>query len=124
MGKIIKQKGEIHIYVINKLDNEGIDTLVASTIQQMFDVKLKESKKLKLLLVYDEVHRLVPRLGWKGDGFTQMERAAREFRKCGVGLLLISQILGDFVDGIHANISTEIQMRTKHRKDLRRIKDK
>jgi hypothetical protein len=41
-----------------------------------------------------------------------------------VGLVLISQMLGDFVENIHANIATEIQMKTKHLGDLERIKKK
>ena len=116
--------GEIHLYIINNLNGKQIDQLVASTIQQIFDAKLPETKKLRLLLVYDEVHRLLPKFGGTGEGFLQLERAAREFRKWGIGLLLVSQILNDFIEEIHANISTEIQLRTKHPGDLTRIKDK
>ncbi|MFC2154468.1 hypothetical protein ACFLRC_03175, partial [Candidatus Altiarchaeota archaeon] len=59
-----------------------------------------------------------------GRGFTQIERAAREFRKWGLGLVLISQVLSDFVGEIKANIGTEIQMRTRYERDLERIKMK
>jgi len=79
---------------------------------------------LKVLLVFDEVHRLLPKFGGSGEGFIQIERAAREFRKWGVGLTLISQVLTDFVGETKANINTEIQMRTRDQGDLDRIKNK
>ncbi|MEM5830505.1 MAG: hypothetical protein QXL82_03280, partial [Candidatus Aenigmatarchaeota archaeon] len=45
-------------------------------------------------------------------------------RKWGIGLVLISQVLSDFVGEIRANIGTEIQMRTRYEGDLERIKMK
>lgn len=66
----------------------------------------------------------MPKFGGSGEGFVQIERACREFRKWGVGLVLISQVLSDFVGSIKANIGTEIQMRTRDEGDLERIKTK
>jgi len=63
----------------------------------------------------------LPKFGGSGKGFIQLERGAREFRKWGIGLLLISQVLSDFVGEIKANIGTEIQMGTKYGGDLDRI---
>jgi hypothetical protein len=79
---------------------------------------------LKTLIVYDEVHRLLPKFGGSGNGFIQLERGAREFRKWGIGLMLISQVLSDFIGEIKANIGTEIQMGTRYEEDLERIKMK
>ncbi|HZX45078.1 MAG TPA: hypothetical protein VFF28_05340, partial [Candidatus Nanoarchaeia archaeon] len=73
------------------------------------------------IIVYDEVHRLLPKFGGSGEGLIQLERGAREFRKWGVGLVLISQVLNDFVGEIKANIGTEIQVRTLYEGDLNRI---
>jgi hypothetical protein len=85
---------------------------------------LDESSTLRNLLVYDEVHRLLPKFGGSGAGFVQIERGAREFRKWGLGLVLISQVLSDFIGEIKANINTEIQLRTKDENDLERLKTK
>src|SRR3989344_3702114 len=60
--------GHITIFCLNYLKSEDIDTVVASTIQQIFDSNIEESRNLKLLLVYDEVHRLLPKFGGKGHG--------------------------------------------------------
>ncbi|MEA2036660.1 MAG: helicase HerA-like domain-containing protein [Nanoarchaeota archaeon] len=116
--------GELHSFAINKLDPADIDILVANTMREIFQANLPESKELKLLLIFDEVHRLLPKFGGTGQGFLQIERAAREFRKWGVGLMLISQVLTDFVGQTKANINTEIQMRTRDQGDLDRIKNK
>lgn len=116
--------GEINVFSISKLDPEDIDILVANTIREVFHANLPESHELKLMIIFDEVHRLLPKFGGSGEGFIQIERAAREFRKWGVGLILISQVLTDFVGETKANINTEIQMRTRDQGDLDRIKNK
>ncbi|RLI96386.1 MAG: hypothetical protein DRP00_05380, partial [Candidatus Aenigmatarchaeota archaeon] len=53
-----------------------------------------------------------------------IERACREFRKWGIGLFLISQVLLDFKGAIRANIANEIQLRTKYEGDIGRVKSK
>ncbi|MFH1181673.1 MAG: DUF87 domain-containing protein [Candidatus Woesearchaeota archaeon] len=116
--------GEITSFAINRLEPEDIDILVANTIRQVFKANLPDSKDLKLLVIFDEVHRLLPKFGGTGQGFIQIERAAREFRKWGVGLMLISQVLTDFIGETKANIGNEIQMRTRDQGDLDRIKTK
>jgi hypothetical protein len=116
--------GEVEILSLNRLRPEEIDVFVANTVRSVFDANLDECRDLRLLLVYDEVHRLLPRFGGSGEGFVQIERACREFRKWGVGVVLISQVLTDFVGEIKANINTELQMRTRDEGDLGRIREK
>jgi len=83
----------------------------------------RQSKQIKLLVVYDEVHRLLPKYGGK-KGYLEIERACREFRKWGIGIFLISQVLLDFKGAIRANIANEIQLRTKYEGDIGRVKSK
>lgn len=116
--------GQIQIFSLNKLDPSEMDIFVASIIRQIFKSDPKEYPNLKVLLVFDEVHRLLPKFGGNGEGFLQIERACREFRKWGLGVMLVSQVLNDFVGEIKANISTEVQMRTRDEGDLNRIKIK
>ncbi len=116
--------GEIQIFTVHKLDPKDIDIFVANTVREVFHANFDESEPLRLCLVYDEVHRLLPKFGGSGEGFLQIERACREFRKWGIGVMLISQVLADFVGQIKANINTEIQMRTRDEGDLDRIKTK
>jgi len=118
------QPGQIQIFALNKLDPNDMDIFVASVIRQIFKSDPKETPDLKVLLVFDEVHRLLSKFGGSGEGFLQIERACREFRKWGIGVMLVSQVLSDFVGEIKANINTEIQMRTRDEGDLGRINTK
>jgi len=120
----IMQPGKINILALNKLEPKETDTFIANSVSALFKANLQESKELKVLLVYDEVHRLLNKFGGSGEGLIQIERAARECRKWGIGILLISQVLSDFVGEIKANIATQIQLRTSDDDDLDRIKTK
>lgn len=116
--------GQIQIFTMNKLDPKDIDIFVANVIRQIFKSDPKETPNIKMIMVFDEVHRLLSKFGGSGEGFLQIERACREFRKWGMGVMLVSQVLNDFMGEIKANISTEIQMRTRDEGDLGRIKTK
>ncbi len=116
--------GEIQVFTIDKLDPKDIDLFVTNTVREVFHEHFDEEPELKYLMVYDEVHRLLPRFGGSGEGFIQIERACREFRKWGIGVLLVSQVLTDFASQIKANINSEIQMRTRDEGDLKRIATK
>lgn len=116
--------GQIQIFTMNKLTPPQIDTFVATVIANIFRSDPKEYPTLRVMLVFDEVHRLLPKFGGSGKGFLQIERACREFRKWGFGVMLVSQVLSDFVGEIKANINTEVQMRTRDESDLNRIKTK
>jgi hypothetical protein len=121
--KKFMKPGEINIFVTNKLDTKGNELFVANTIREIFHANLPESKELIFLMIYDGIHSLLPKFGGSGKVFMQVERATREFRKWGVGLILISQVLSDFPPEVLANINTEIQMRTRDENDLKRIKE-
>jgi len=116
--------GEITIFCIDKLMPEDIELFIVEVVLSVFRERMEESTNLKVLLVFDEVHRLLPKFGGTGKGIIQLERACREFRKWGIGLILISQVFSDFPTDIVANVGTEIQLRTRYEGDLRRINTK
>jgi len=116
--------GEIQVITTSTLTPKQMDIFVANTVREVFKSNLQEYRGLRFMMVYDEVHRLLPKFGGSGEGFVQIERACREFRKWGIGVLLISQVLADFVGQIKANINTEVQMKTRDEGDLERIKNK
>jgi hypothetical protein len=130
VDKYIKE-GEITVFTLNKLTPDQLDYFIGKTIDYMFTVPWKESKQIKALIIFDEVHRLLPKYIKKtgisvgeGGGYIAVERACREFRKWGLGLMMISQVLLDFKGAIRAVIATETQMRTKYEGDIERIKTK
>jgi len=114
--------GEITIFSLHKLSPKDIDSFLERSVRDVFASQLSESAECRLLMVYDEVHRMLPKFGGSGRALVQIERGVREFRKWGVGLVLVSQVLSDFVGEIKANIGTEIQMRTRYEMDLDRIR--
>jgi hypothetical protein len=63
----------------------------------------------------------LPKYGGK-KGYLALERGVREFRKWGIGLIMISQVLSDFKGAIRAVIASEGQMRTKYSGDIERVK--
>ncbi|MBU4265767.1 MAG: DUF853 family protein, partial [Candidatus Altiarchaeota archaeon] len=113
--------GEISVFYMRELNNPDIEVFISNAIDDIFGAKLGDNPKLKVLLVFDEIHRILPKFGGVGKGFVQIEKAVREFRRFGIGVILISQVLKDFVGQIKANIGTEIQMQTRYKEDLDRI---
>jgi hypothetical protein len=78
----------------------------------------EETEELRLLVVFDETHRLMAY-----EELTRiLDTAARELRKYGVGLVFISQSCFDFVRGIRGDIHTHIAMRTVWSNDLTYMK--
>jgi uncharacterized membrane protein len=116
-------EGEIQIFSLHKLKNKDLEMFINSMIKQVFDAHLEESNTLETLMVFDEVHRLLESFGGSMKGQDQLERGVREFRKWGVGLLMISQVISDFKPQIRANIGTKIQFRSRDKNDLNMIKE-
>ncbi len=115
--------GEITVLGLNNLQPDEIDASVATVIASILNANLEVSDKLNCLLVFDEVHRLLPKYGGK-QAYSQLENAMREFRRWGIGMMLVSQVLSDFKSAVHGNIATEIQMKTKFAGDMARIEQK
>ena len=69
--------GEINVFSVSRLDPEDIDILVANTIRQVFHANLPESPELKLIIIFDEVHRLLPKFGGSGEGFYSIKNEGK-----------------------------------------------
>jgi len=121
--KNLMKPGEITVFTLDQLTTEQFDKAVRSIVDSMFEVNWEESNQLELVVVFDEVHRLLEKYGGKG-GYEALEKACREFRKWGIGLVMCSQVTADFKEAISANIMTEIQMQSKSMNDVERISKK
>ncbi len=115
--------GEITIFTLNKLKPGEYDTAVWNIVDSIFSISWEESTELKMIVVFDEVHRLLEKYGGRG-GYVALEKAAREFRKWGIGLVMVSQVSSDFKEAIQGNVLTEVQMSTKSMTDIKRIESK
>ncbi|MBW6461792.1 MAG: DUF87 domain-containing protein [DPANN group archaeon] len=115
--------GEITVFTLNKLKTGEYDIAIRSIIKTLFAQTWEESTELKMIIVLDEVHRLLEKYGGSG-GYTEVEKACREFRKWGIGLIMISQVSSDFKEAISGNVLTEIQLNTKSLSDIEKWKNK
>jgi hypothetical protein len=115
--------GEVTVFTLNKLKPGEYDVAVMNIIDTIFAVGWEESPELKMIVVFDEVHRLLEKYGGKG-GYVALEKACREFRKWGIGLVMASQVSSDFKEAIMGNVLTEIQLNTKSMEDIKKIETK
>ncbi|MGC9310323.1 MAG: helicase HerA-like domain-containing protein, partial [Candidatus Aenigmatarchaeota archaeon] len=115
--------GEITVFCLSKLKPGEYDVAVKNIIARVFAEKWEESTELKVVLVFDEVHRLLEKYGGSG-GYIAIEKAAREFRKWGIGVIMCSQVLADFKEAIAGNVLTEVQLNTKSLTDIEKVKTK
>ena len=115
--------GEVTVFNLSHLKPGEYDQAVMHIVQKIFDTTWEESPELKLMLVFDEVHRLLEKYGGKG-GYIALEKACREFRKWGIGIMMASQVSADFKEAVQGNILTEIQLNTKSMEDIKKIEDK
>jgi len=117
------KREELTILKLDKLSPMKLDKFIEESLDKIYRANLNEKSNLKSLIVLDEVHRLLPKYGGK-RAHIKLEQAVREFRKWGIGLLMISQVLTDFKGAIRGNIGTEIQMRTLYEGDIKRVKER
>ena len=115
--------GEVTVFTLDKLKPGQYDEAVNNIISVFFTKSMEESTELKMIIVFDEVHRLLEKYGGKG-GYIALEKACREFRKWGIGLIMCSQVLSDFKDAIAGNVLTDIQLNTKSITDIRKVESK
>ena len=118
----LKNSG-LTVFKLDKLTPKKLDKFIEDNLEKIYKAGLSESGSLKTLVVLDEVHRLLPKYGGR-KAHIRLEQAVREFRKWGIGLLMISQVLTDFKGAIRGNIGTEIQMRTRYEGDIKRVRDR
>jgi uncharacterized membrane protein len=115
--------GEITVFTLDKLKPGQYDEAVNMIIDALFGISWEESTTLKVIVVFDEVHRLLEKYGGKG-GYVALEKAAREFRKWGIGIIMCSQVLADFKEAIAGNVLTEVQLNTKSITDIQKVETK
>ena len=115
--------GEVTVFNLQGLKAGDYDVAVKNIIDTMFKVRWEESPDLKLVVVFDEVHRLLEKYGGTG-GYKALEKACREFRKWGLGLVMASQVSADFKEAVAGNILTEVQLNTKSMEDISKIATK
>jgi DNA helicase HerA-like ATPase len=116
----------ITILDISGLPAEIVDVVVSLVCRTLFDfaVWTPRDQAQPVLLVCEEAHRYAPER--ETDGFTPTKRAlariAKEGRKYGIGLCLVSQRPSELATGILSQCNTLFAMRMSNDRDYEFVK--
>ena len=116
--------GQLTIFCLAHPDSADLSTLMASTLHQLLNADLESSSSTKLLIVYDDAHKVLPRFSSTEKGLLLLERAVKDFKSKGISIILISQLLKDIVETIHTDMGTKLIMATNNSADLDYINTK
>ena len=114
---------DIRIIDISGLPNEVAGPLTAAIAQLLFQYKLYQSTEERerdpILFVCEEAHRYVPNRGEAqyAAAQTAIQRLAREGRKYGLGLMLVSQRPSDVEETVLSQCNTWIVLRLTNSSD-------
>ena len=118
---------DIRILDISGLPNEVAGPLAAMLARLLFQYKLYQSEdertKDPVLLVCEEAHRYVPDRGEAEYAAAQMaiRRIAREGRKYGLGLMLVSQRPADIESTVISQCGTWLVLRLTNQADQQHV---
>lgn len=121
------EQKDIRIIDISGLPNEVAGPLAAMLARLMFQYKLyqtkAERKRDPILLVCEEAHRYVPDRGEAEYAAAQsaIKRIAREGRKYGIGLMLVSQRPADIESTVIAQCGTWLVLRLTNSSDQQHV---
>jgi DNA helicase HerA-like ATPase len=114
-------EGKMTLFVLDKLTPKAYNTFMENTIQSLF-YNREEYRELKLLMIFEDAYRLLPAFG--GKGALMLERACREYRKWGIGIVVVSHSLSEFDQAVTANTETDIFFATNFENDLSFVKER
>ena len=118
---------DIRILDISGLPNEVAGPLAAMLARLLFQYKLyqtpEERKRDPVLLVCEEAHRYVPDRGEAeyAAAQTAIRRIAREGRKYGIGLMLVSQRPADVESTVISQCGTWLVLRLTNASDQQQV---
>ena len=118
---------DIRIIDISGLPNEVAGPLTAAVARLLFQYKLyqstEERKRDPILVVCEEAHRYVPNRGEAQYAAAQdgIRRLAREGRKYGIGLMLVSQRPSDVEETVLSQCNTWLVLRLTNSADQNHV---
>ncbi len=129
IGEIENSKmADIRIVDLSGIPNEVAGPLTASIARLLFQYKVwqtpEEREKDPILIVCEEAHRYVPDSGLAEYESAQssIRRLAKEGRKYGIGLMLVSQRPSDVESTVLSQCNTWIVMRLTNSSDQEHIR--
>ncbi|MDO9488535.1 MAG: DUF87 domain-containing protein [Sphingomonadaceae bacterium] len=130
LGKILRLPTDgkpISIIDLSGVPSDIVTVVVAVLSRLVFDYAIwsRHEPRRPILLVCEEAHRYVPsdRVATGGAVRKMIERIAKEGRKYGVSLGLITQRPSDLAEGVLSQCGTIIAMRLNNERDQAYVRD-
>lgn len=124
-GFVKKSPSPITVYDLSYLPSETVGTVVATISRIIFQVHFlsKRRESIPTLIVYEEAHNYISHRGRGayGDAREAAERIAKEGRKFGIGLLVVSQRPSELSDTLLSQCNTFLCMRLANSVDKNHI---
>jgi DNA helicase HerA-like ATPase len=117
---------------ISIIDLSGVPSDIVAVVVALlsrivldFAIWSREERPRPVLLVCEEAHRYLPAIALQGHSSVRvaLERIAKEGRKYGVALGLVTQRPSDLAEGALSQCGTIIAMRLNNDRDQRRVRD-
>jgi hypothetical protein len=116
----------ITILDISAVPSEIVNVVVSVLARLIFDFALHSEREeaIPVLIVCDEAHRYIPRDESSGFGPTRraISRVAKEGRKYGVSLCLVTQRPSELSESILSQCSTVFALRMNNERDQRYVR--
>ena len=124
-GFVKNSPSPITVYDLSYLPSETVGTVVATISRIIFQVHFlsKRRESVPTLIVYEEAHNYISHRGRGayGDAREAAERIAKEGRKFGIGLLVVSQRPSELSDTLLSQCNTFLCMRLANSVDKNHI---
>lgn len=124
LGRVFRLESDgppISIVDLSGVPSDIVSVVVSVLSRMVFDYALwaREAERRPVLLVCEEAHRYVPaRLEGQGAAVRRiLERIAKEGRKYGIALGLVTQRPSDLAEGVLSQCGTIISMRLNNERD-------
>jgi len=114
------ENGSMKILNLSQLTENDYNEFIKNNLSGMIYRSWDTTDKLGILLIFEDAYKLSPRFG--GQAAIMLEKACREFRKFGIGIMLITHSYSDFGPAVLGNVNTEIWFKTSQEDDLQRIR--
>jgi len=113
------ERGKMSVFVLDHLSENDYNEFMRNCLESLANKSWSTTDKLELLLVFENAYKLSPNFGNKAA--LMLEKGCREFRKYGIGIMLITHSFSDFGPPVLGNVSSEIWFKTSYDNDLERI---
>ena len=128
LDQIMDQSRQLIVVDLSGIPNEIASTASAALVRTLFSIKIwqtdEERKNSPVLLICEEAHRYIPNSGEAQYESAQdaIRRIAKEGRKYGMGLFLVSQRPSEVEATVLSQCNSWIVLRTSNESDRNHVK--